>query len=64
MWTYLETSLGVISRVHQFVDDTPKEFEGNTPPSLLELKWPQSGQIEFRDVFIRHPYVTVLALVS
>lgn len=54
-WTELETSLGSISRVQSFERDvTPEAREGEDqePPS----DWPQSGEIEFRNVTASHKY--------
>lgn len=54
-WTSLETSIGAVARVQEFVAKTPSEErvvgqvqvqEG----SLLLLDWPAKGGVEFRDV--------------
>lgn len=48
-WTGLETSLGAIARLDQFIKDTPVEKDAPdiTP---LPLEWPENGTIEFRGV--------------
>lgn len=54
-WTELETSLGSIARVRSFEQDvTPeaKQGEDHEPPA----EWPQSGEIEFRNVSAYHRY--------
>ena len=43
-WTTLETSLGAISRVKTFSEDTPKEpNQGATAPA----NWPSQGSVTF-----------------
>lgn len=47
-WTMTETSVGAVSRVRNFVLDTPREDQsGETPP---EGSWPKSGAVEFKDL--------------
>lgn len=60
LWTKLETSLGAITRLKSFVEETPSESdEGRTapPPS-----WPAHGAIEFKDVSARYRYANVNSL--
>lgn len=48
-WTEMETSLGAVSRISRFMQDTPKEDhldEGETAPG----EWPAEGSITFEDV--------------
>lgn len=52
-WTLLETSLGAISRVKSFAENTPQEEDGSDNTEL-EVDWPGSGAIEFASVFARH----------
>jgi len=51
-WTKMETSIGAVARVQQFVQDTPAEPEGIEEP---EPEWPQRGAIQFRDVVAGYP---------
>ncbi|KAK7978166.1 hypothetical protein PG988_005656 [Apiospora saccharicola] len=48
-WTEMETSLGAVSRISRFMQDTPQEDhlgEGETTPG----EWPAQGAITFEDV--------------
>lgn len=48
-WTWLETSMGAMSRIRKFAADVApenKSWEKETPP----LHWPNHGHIEFREV--------------
>ncbi|KAK1752219.1 ABC multidrug transporter [Echria macrotheca] len=49
MWTALETSLGAISRVRNFVKDTPKEDREGEVQNVPD-GWPTRGEIRFEDV--------------
>lgn len=55
-WTQLETSLGAVMRIQQFIQDNPKEnslgTERTHPPD-----WPKSGSISVRDATVVYPYV-------
>ncbi|POR31354.1 Uncharacterized protein TPAR_08439 [Tolypocladium paradoxum] len=46
-WTKLETSIGAVARVQQFVQDTPSEPNGALPPSA---DWPSRGAIQFHNL--------------
>ncbi|MCJ1394407.1 hypothetical protein MMC18_007285 [Xylographa bjoerkii] len=51
MWTMMETSIGAVSRVQRFVQETPSEEHcraSQQPPPHPE--WPFHGAIEFQDV--------------
>lgn len=43
-WTSLETSLGAVSRVKTFSEDTPTEHR---PDEQTPESWPRSGEIQF-----------------
>lgn len=43
-WTNLETSLGAISRIKSFTEDTPREAE---PESHVDAAWPGNGVVSF-----------------
>ena len=52
-WTTLETSLGAIARLRNFVDETPsedQEGESRTPPA----DWPSRGLVEIKDVTVSY----------
>ncbi|KAM0742799.1 hypothetical protein ACQRIT_002976 [Beauveria bassiana] len=48
-WTGLETSLGAIARLDQFVKHTPTERDADDVPPVPP-SWPENGRIEFRGV--------------
>ncbi|KAJ5758005.1 uncharacterized protein N7511_006699 [Penicillium nucicola] len=50
-WTLLETSLGAISRIKAFSEETPRE-ESNQGVQIQDTEWPTSGEIEFKDAGI------------
>lgn len=56
-WTLLETSLGAISRIKQFVEETPNE-ESNTAIQTYNEppEWPTKGEISFVDATISWSY--------
>nr|XP_036575809.1 ABC multidrug transporter [Colletotrichum truncatum]KAF6782442.1 ABC multidrug transporter [Colletotrichum truncatum] len=54
-WTNLETSLGAIARLRDFVRDTPQEDGVDTqrlPP--VPQGWPSSGAIDFKSIDARY----------
>jgi ATP-binding cassette, subfamily C (CFTR/MRP), member 1 len=48
-WTEVETSIGAVTRIKDFGDNTPSEHEP-LDQSHLAIDWPQKGKIEFSDV--------------
>lgn len=55
-WSTVETSLGAVSRIKNFVERTPSEnmaVESKVPAA----DWLSRGTLEFRDVAVRHKYV-------
>ncbi|OQE25971.1 hypothetical protein PENFLA_c007G05320 [Penicillium flavigenum] len=52
MWTMTEISIGAVSRVRRFIEDTPSEECRVAPPisSQLPHRWPCRGAVEFTDV--------------
>ncbi|TWU72314.1 hypothetical protein ED733_000129 [Metarhizium rileyi] len=46
-WTRLETSIGAVARVQQYVKEVPAELAGSGP---LPLEWPSSGAVCFQEV--------------
>jgi len=61
-FTMLETSLGAISRLRNFVNDTPVEAKdgegGELPP-----EWPSQGLIEIKEVTVYHKYSSLSLLL-
>ncbi|KAI0127728.1 P-loop containing nucleoside triphosphate hydrolase protein [Xylariales sp. AK1849] len=45
-WTKLETSIGAVARIQDFVRDTPTEPQGREPPPP---NWPPSGAVQFHN---------------
>ncbi|KAM7205481.1 P-loop containing nucleoside triphosphate hydrolase protein [Naviculisporaceae sp. PSN 640] len=50
-WTKLETSIGAVARVQQFVDTTPSEASGRLSPPA---DWPSQGALRFENVSARY----------
>lgn len=48
-WTRLETSLGAVSRLRSFLNETPMEPEPLAMPNLPE-NWPEHGRIEIKNL--------------
>jgi ABC-type multidrug transport system fused ATPase/permease subunit len=53
-WTKLETSIGAVARVQNFVRNTPSEPEGTVS---LPLGWPTRGAIRFDSVVASYAWV-------
>lgn len=53
-WTKLETTLGAITRLKSFVQETPSESDDGC--SAQPPNWPAHGAIEFKDVSARYRY--------
>lgn len=58
MWTMTEISVGAVSRVQRFIEDTPSE-EPRVVSQIPQLShdWPCSGAVEFMDVTAGYEYV-------
>jgi ATP-binding cassette, subfamily C (CFTR/MRP), member 1 len=50
-WTKLETSIGAVHRVQQFVRDTPQEAAGR---EVVQAEWPVQGSIRFENVAVTY----------
>lgn len=50
-WTSLETSLGAIARLKEYMEVTPQEIEPS-PDTLIEppVSWPSKGQIDWQNI--------------
>ncbi|KAK6510125.1 hypothetical protein TWF481_004839 [Arthrobotrys musiformis] len=49
-WTQLETSLGAISRIRDFSQDTPNEGTPEEESGVVPVGWPVEGKIEIKDL--------------
>ncbi|KAI7978458.1 hypothetical protein EIK77_006148 [Talaromyces pinophilus] len=56
-WTSLEMSIGAVSRIRDFVRDTPSESDILVTPSRILPEWPSHGVIDFISVSARYRYV-------
>ncbi|KAJ5533778.1 ABC transporter integral membrane type 1 [Penicillium freii] len=66
MWTMTEISVGAVSRVQHFIEDTPSEepcVASQIPPQLPH-DWPCSGAVEFTDVTAGYDHSTTPVLKS
>lgn len=46
-WTVLETSIGAVARIKDFVESTPTEEQDPRELSTVPHQWPESGQLTF-----------------
>ncbi|KAK4204615.1 P-loop containing nucleoside triphosphate hydrolase protein [Triangularia verruculosa] len=53
-WTALETSVGAVARVRDFVNRTPSEASGHISGGKLDPNWPSQGGIDFSNVVARY----------
>ncbi|KAK0634859.1 putative ATP-binding cassette transporter [Bombardia bombarda] len=60
-WTRLETSIGAVARVREFMRDTPREEVVGVVKMGLAGGWPQLGAIGFRDVVARYAITLSIA---
>lgn len=49
-WTILETSIGAVSRVQDFVANTPSEIQVETNVTPCPAHWPSRGEVIFRNI--------------
>ncbi|GKU21471.1 unnamed protein product [Fusarium langsethiae] len=49
-WTEMETSLGAVSRIYRFTQETPEEGKHVEGATALSENWPPSGNITFENV--------------
>lgn len=59
-WVNLETSVGALSRLREFLTGTPQEEQ--RPPKDLPEIWPTNGTVEFKNVTARYSDDTPQAL--
>ncbi|KAJ5405756.1 ABC transporter integral membrane type 1 [Penicillium sp. CMV-2018d] len=66
MWTMTEISVGAVSRVQRFIEDTPSEerFVASQIPPQLPHDWPCSGAVEFTGVTAGYDHSTTPVLKS
>ncbi|KAJ5205337.1 ABC transporter transmembrane domain type 1 [Penicillium cf. griseofulvum] len=60
MWTMTETSIGAVTRVQRFIEDTPSEERGVVSSIAPQLPhdWPCHGEVKFTDVTAGYEYVS------
>jgi ATP-binding cassette subfamily C (CFTR/MRP) protein 1 len=56
MWTMMEMSIGAVTRVQQFVRDTPVEEQDSNLAHPLPGQWPSHGAIQFYDIVAGYRY--------
>jgi ATP-binding cassette subfamily C (CFTR/MRP) protein 1 len=49
-WTVLETSIGAVSRIQDFVSNTPSENQPQATVNPRPDDWPCHGEVIFRNV--------------
>ncbi|GKT60924.1 ABC multidrug transporter [Colletotrichum tofieldiae] len=54
MWTGMESSIGAVARIRQFVTETDSENWSSDPEFRPSPGWPQEGSITFTDLTARH----------
>ncbi|KAJ5307053.1 hypothetical protein N7508_006068 [Penicillium antarcticum] len=53
-WTILETSIGAVSRVQSFVNDTPSEIQPEDSMSEPPTQWPTFGEVNLKNIVARY----------
>ncbi|KAL1890953.1 hypothetical protein Sste5346_007950 [Sporothrix stenoceras] len=61
MWTQLETSLGAITRVNEFANDTPREEDG---PDMPPPQWPSRGAVSVQNLEAKYGDRVVLENIN
>ncbi|KAJ5748022.1 ABC transporter transmembrane domain type 1 [Penicillium nucicola] len=66
MWTMTETSIGAVTRVQRFIEDTPSEERGVASSIAPQLPhdWPCHGEVKFTDVTAGYDHSTIPILKS
>lgn len=49
-WTKLETSIGAVSRIQDFMESTPSEDDDPCRIEAVPLNWPTLGSVSFREI--------------
>lgn len=49
-WTVLETSIGAVARIQDFVESTPSEEKQEAELSTVPPQWPERGDLTFNRV--------------
>ncbi|KAH6648221.1 putative multidrug resistance-associated protein [Truncatella angustata] len=53
-WTSLETSVGAVARIKQYVELTKSEDRSDRIPQTIPQNWPSSGAIKFSNLVASH----------
>lgn len=56
MWTMMEMSIGAVTHVQQFVNNTPSEIHDSLSGVIVRSGWPSIGAIEFHDIVTGYKY--------
>ena len=56
-WTNLETSVGALARIREFIEKTPKQTNPSGDAGGIPDNWPASGHINIQNLVARYRYV-------
>lgn len=56
-WTVLETSIGAVARIQEFVETTPSEEQHQSELPTVPPQWPNRGRLTFDRVTASYGYV-------
>lgn len=59
-WTAMESSIGAISRVKNFVDGVEAEDNDSSSKGALDPAWPQAGAVQLSHLSASYRYVTLV----
>jgi ABC-type multidrug transport system fused ATPase/permease subunit len=58
-WTVLETSIGAVARIQEFVETTPSEEQHENELPIVPSQWPERGHLTFDRVTASYGYVNL-----
>jgi ABC-type multidrug transport system fused ATPase/permease subunit len=58
-WTVLETSIGAVARIQEFVETTPSEEQHQNEQATVPPHWPERGHLTFDRVTASYGYVNL-----
>ncbi|KAJ5781356.1 hypothetical protein N7457_006516 [Penicillium paradoxum] len=53
-WTVLETSIGAVSRIQDFITNTPSEVQPEARVTTRPTHWPARGEVIFRNIVVAY----------
>lgn len=63
-WVKVQTGLGIVERLQQFIDKVPKETDDVVDTDIaIPEDWPSAGDVEFRNVSATYEYVFCFLVV-